>query len=655
MTLKFEGYVKSSDGFGTGTYEILHPKGASIEITRSLFEGDVLQITSVRNTPDPELEKARRIRLYDGNKKLFDGYLRAPDYRRGSNKYRTLTTGVYDWRKELEAIYITESAGGTESYVNKSIGFILTDLCRIANSAGVVKKQTYKFDLTKLPYRSDASIFEADLVSPTFSGTIWNALMELTKLMDLLETVRTGQWTIKIDSLQDDNYIYIIPQMVSIDNVAFGDFEVGAGFSDLFTHPYGLMLWAQALTDTTSDITLTITYTDQYGSTSNTATVMIPWDTLKGTYFPVPLEPGDTLVKDVTNITGSGGGAGNYVRVEGKGTRTLPDWKLQPPKSIGKDYKKLLNHVVIKGKGNLKTRTLGEEPLLGAVGLTATAGGSSTLLIDANASFQMWMVKSGDRIMNITKGQTCSVVSVDSQTHLTTTPLISAAWEENDDYEMDLGMPITSNNFYINPTSQPAYRHYLKVTILNPTAGDKTGSVKLRGFSVPPPEGPEDLLEERFFLRVPAGQEISHATDNRYVSLSMNVWPNTGLNITGFWGCRVKVEDFMFGVAGRSINLFGLRADVILNMEFDTQLKCDSYAKELVESYHAPVVYISAVVKPKYIDTSDLVGKTVRLEDELTGTQMDFLCTKQVLRFRGTERYEQIEAMRFNYDWEYME
>ena len=108
MTLKFEGYVKSSDGFGNGTYEILHPKGASIEITRSLFEGDVLRITSVRNTPYPALEKARGIRLYDGNKKLFDGYLRAPDYRRGSNKYRSLTIDVYDWRKELEASHCKE-------------------------------------------------------------------------------------------------------------------------------------------------------------------------------------------------------------------------------------------------------------------------------------------------------------------------------------------------------------------------------------------------------------------------------------------------------------------------------------------------------------------------------------------------------------------
>ncbi|MFZ3169409.1 MAG: hypothetical protein WA130_17480 [Candidatus Methanoperedens sp.] len=653
MTLKFEGYVKSPDGFGTGAYEVLHPKGASIEITRSLFEGDVLQITSVRNTPDPALEKARGIRLYDGNKKLFDGYLRAPDYRRGSNKYRTLTTGVYDWRKELEAIYITESAGGTESYVNRSIDFILADLCRIANSAGVVKKQTYKYDPAKLPYHP--SFFETELISPTFTNTIWDACTELTKQMDILEISRTGQWTIKVDSLQDDNYIYIIPQMVSIDTVIFGDFEVGAGFTDHFNHPYGLILWVKTLEDITgSDLTLTITYTDQGDANPNTATVMIPRDTPKGTYFPVPLEPGDKRVKDVTNITGSGGGTGNTVRLEGKGTRTLPDWKLQPPKSIVKDYKKLLNHVVVKGRGTLKTQTLGEIPLLGAEELAASAGGSSTILIDADASFQTWGVKSGDRVKNITKNQECSVVSVDGETQLTTTPLAATFWGDGDLYEMDIGKSISSNDLYINTAQQPTMVNYLKVTISNTTVSDRTGSMKLRGFSSPI-DSPETLLEERFYLRVPAGEKISHVTDNRYYSLSMNISPNTGLNITGFWGCRIKVEEFMYGVAGRSINMFGLRADTILNMDFDTQLKCDSYAHELVESYHAPVVYISAVVKPQLIDTSDLVGKTVRLDDELTGTQEDFLCTKQVLRFSGTQRYEQIEAMRFNYDWEYSE
>jgi hypothetical protein len=95
LTPRFEGYIKTPDGFGTGTYELLHPKGASIDLTRSLFEDDVLRITSVRNTPDPMLEKARRIRFYDGNKKLFDRYLRAPYYKRGSNRFRELCRSIH--------------------------------------------------------------------------------------------------------------------------------------------------------------------------------------------------------------------------------------------------------------------------------------------------------------------------------------------------------------------------------------------------------------------------------------------------------------------------------------------------------------------------------------------------------------------------------
>lgn len=648
LTPRLEGYVKSPDGFGSGTYETLRPKGASLELVRSLFEGDVLKITSVRNTPDPALEKARGIRLYDGSNKLFDGYLRAPDYRRGSNKYRTLTTKIYDWRKELEAISITD----VMDYTDKTMSYIIQDLCRKANSDGVIKKQSYKFDLSKLPYQSD--IFEYDLISPTFTGTIWNALMELTRYMDILELHRTGQWTIKIDSLQSDINIYIIPQMVSIDTVAFGNYEVGVGFQDLYTHPYGLKLWAKTLTNIgygADNLKLTVSYKDQNGSASTASPVTIPRDTPKGTYFPITLEQGDTLVKDVTNVTKSGGMTGDAVVIEGRVTRTLPDFKLQPPKDIWKDYTRLLNFADVIGSDGFRSQTLGDEALLGKTNLTASTGGSATILIDDDATFVTWGIAAGDLVKNEEHSEFCAIVSVNSEIQLTTASLSTGDWD-NDSYEIEKA--ITSPNFDINTTLQPAGRNYLKVTITNPLAGDKTGSVKFRGFSGPP-EGPEELLEERFFLSVPAGEAIHHTTDNRYYSLSMNVSPNTGMNITGFWNCKVKVEEFMYGVAGRSINLFGLRAGKFMNMDFDTQIKCDAYANEIVESFHAPTIHISANLKPGYVDITDLAGKTVRLEDELAGTQMDFLCTKQVLRFSGKERYEQIEAMRFNMDWEYTE
>ena len=215
---------------------------------------------------------------------------------------------------------------------------------------------------------------------------------------------------------------------------------------------------------TSSDLTLTIIYTDQGNANPNTATVMIPRDTPKGTSFPIPLEPGDKLVKDVTNITGSGGGTGNAVSIEGKDTRTLPNWKLQPPKDIGKDYKKLLNHVIVKGQGTLKTQTLGEIPLLGTEELVASDGGSSTILIDTDASFKTWGVKNGDRVRNIPADQECSIVSVDSEIQLTTTPLINNMWVGNDPYEMDIGTLVSSNDLYINTTAV-SYTHLTLPTI----------------------------------------------------------------------------------------------------------------------------------------------------------------------------------------------
>ncbi len=56
--------------------------------------------------------------------------------------------------------------------------------------------------------------------------------------------------------------------------------------------------------------------------------------------------------------------------------------------------------------------------------LTVTGGsGGSTILTDTEATFQTWRVRAGDIIDNTTDGSTATVVSVDSQTQLTTTTL----------------------------------------------------------------------------------------------------------------------------------------------------------------------------------------------------------------------------------------
>jgi hypothetical protein len=575
LVIGLQGYTKSPDGFGTGSYSPLHPRGVRYQLSRSLFEGDTLSITSTRKSLDPELHKARAIRLYDGATKVFDGYLRAPNYNRKPNLLRDLTAKAYNWDKELESVYITESG----NYTSKTIDYILADLCRIANEGGVVKKAEYKYDTSKIPYYSSDALNTA--ISPTFKGTVGSALKDLTRSLDVLEIDRMGDWIIKVDSLQSDSYIYLIPQMVSVDSVAFGTYEVGVGFTNLLTHPYGLMLWAQTLTDiSSSNLTLTITYTDQGGANPNTATVIIPNSTLKDTYFPISLAQGDTLVKDVTNITGSGGGSGNAVRILGKGSRTLPDWKLQPPKNLGLDYSKLLNFVEVKGQGGLVSAILGATPLLAATN-------------------------------------------------------------------------ITSNSFTANATLQPTKRNYLKITIANTSASDKTGNIVINGGDG---ASPPNELTERFFFRVPAGQTRWHMTNNRYATLSTGALHSFEVNsFSATPNCTIMVEECMYGVAGRSINDFGIRADTFPNDDFDTQLKCDSYALQMVNKYHAPLVYCSAVLKPGFIDTADYTGKTIRLYDDIEAVDTDFICLRQDFAWVGEQITETIEVMRYNFDWEYTE
>lgn len=75
-----------------------------------------------------------------------------------------------------------------------------------------------------------------------------------------------------------------------------------------------------------------------------------------------------------------------------------------------------------------------------ARGLTLTAtgsGGSATVLIDTDATFRTWRVRPGDVIDNTTDGSTATVVSVDSQTQITTTTLTGGSgntYDNNDSY-----------------------------------------------------------------------------------------------------------------------------------------------------------------------------------------------------------------------------
>lgn len=69
--------------------------------------------------------------------------------------------------------------------------------------------------------------------------------------------------------------------------------------------------------------------------------------------------------------------------------------------------------------------------------LTATGGSSTTILIDSAATFQTWRLRAGDIITNVTDTATATVVTVDSQTQLTTTVLSSGSYDSTDEYTFE--------------------------------------------------------------------------------------------------------------------------------------------------------------------------------------------------------------------------
>jgi hypothetical protein len=420
--------------------------------------------------------------------------------------------------------------------------------------------------------------------------------MDLTKVLDIADTALVGEWTIKVDALQSDDHIYIIPTVTATDTVTFGSYQIGAGFMDGETHIYGLTLWLKTISDLDgAALEATVTYTNQDGVTGRVAqSPLVPGTAIAGEYFRIQLLPGDTLVKDVTAVSHSGGSGGDQFEIVGQYTKVIQDTKLNPPKQIQRDYSRLLNYAIVRGKDLLHNKQYSDTPVLD----------ETTIPLNAQTTYV-----------------------------------------------------VTDPAFYFPGTTRDtSLRSYLRVIITNPTESDKGGRIEINGnsnWNFPP--GPADFISEYRWIRVPSNSVRMYYTNNRYALLEQG-FPTYAFTLSsGFLNCTIKVEEVLNGIAGRSLNHFGLRGKSIRNVDMDTQLKVDTYAQQLVEMYHAPHVLIEGEIKPDYVDRMDLIGKGLQLYDNFGSVECGFLCTEQDYTFSGTQVTESFKAINYNYDWEYVE
>jgi hypothetical protein len=98
----------------------------------------------------------------------------------------------------------------------------------------------------------------------------------------------------------------------------FGTYLKGAGFTDGSTNPIGLEPWIEIMVQIgASPIDVTVTYVDQDGHAPETTTVStsIPSGSTVGTLIKVALNTGDYALRDVTNITITGGTNGDKFKI----------------------------------------------------------------------------------------------------------------------------------------------------------------------------------------------------------------------------------------------------------------------------------------------------------------------------------------------------
>jgi len=601
---RFQVYNRT-DSVGNGTYSNWLLRGADVEIARTLLDGNKLTITSTRKTMDSQIDKVRPVRFYWKEPdvtpvkwvKLFDGCLKEPGYENRSNKSRSLQTIAYGWERELASISLELENQGGVTYTDKTVGEIIVDLVRIANSFGMVKQADYVYDTSKIPNYSSVSAAFSTVITRTYSSSIWSALVDLTKVLDIADTALIGEWTFKVDSLQSDDHIYLIPVVTATDAVTFGSYRVGSGYTDSgATHIYGLTLWLKTTADLHgTPLSLTVTYTNQDDVTGRVAhSLLMPGTTVNGQYFHFQLAPGDILVKDVTAVSHSGGAGGDQFDIIGQHTKVIADARLNPPKKIQRDYSRLLNYAIVRGKDLLHNKQYSDTPVLD----------ETTVTLNAQTTYDA------------------------------TDP---AFW-------------------FPEGSRDTSVRSYFRVTITNPTGSDKGGRIEINGnsnWNFPP--GPSDLISEYRWIQVPSNSIRRYYTNNRYALLDPGLPAHAFTLSSGFLNCTIKVEEVLYGIAGRSLNHFGLRGKSIRNVDMDTQLKVDTYAQQLVEMYHAPHVLIEGELKPDHIDRMDLIGKGLQLYDNFGSVECGFLCTEQGYTFSGTRVTESFKAIKYNYDWEYVE
>jgi hypothetical protein len=203
---------------------------------------------------------------------------------------------------------------------------------------------------------------------------------------------------------------------------------------------------------------------------------------------------------------------------------------------------------------------------------------------------------------------------------------------------------VTSNNFDFAASGVPTQRSYLAIEITNDGTGNEFGSFSIDGYDAPVPA---NALSEDIYFYCPFNETITIYSTERYGDFD----GATPFNIQNLDGATVNVYQCDYGIAGKSINDYGISQSSPRKLDLDTQSRVDNYAQQEVRLYHKPPTEVT--FRATDFDSVNYLNKTVLLTDPFTDTDVKFLVTKQ--RYVIPENYDVEQwftGIHTNYDWE---
>lgn len=194
--------------------------------------------------------------------------------------------------------------------------------------------------------------------------------------------------------------------------------------------------------------------------------------------------------------------------------------------------------------------------------------------------------------------------------------------------------------------------HYLRVTIENPTGADFRGWImitRVDGATNP---------TETFSMYVPAG-----GTQIRYTSeRTDDGLPAAGnfIRVVDFNGGKIVVEEisndsspYNTTIAGKSVNENGAHLYRFDDLWLNTQTRVDYMAGKHCRLYHAPIHVFSGEVQQRFIEYTNLIGCTADIYSSYDDALKKFMVTDMMYSFESLKVEQLLNAMQYEYEWDY--